>query len=307
MFGSDSPYPHYWMCARGEITDSTDITEVLISTLFGAPSCLDGLASDVDFDWKNVQLGTAAMGGHLEALKRVPAAVLALHYLDILKGVLLFRGGQREVGTWLDKAHPQALLSSYRCIHTPSSRGDTVALAWVIQLLSEGGDAFPASTVRLTWERAGLNSRVNVIQWLLAQRPDMRTREMMLAGAVGAAAVGCLDVLTLLRPLLPGDVIISRLAAPAARCGRMRPLKALRALQPPFPLPASLLVDAASGGQREVIEYLQSRDGGGPHPWSKEVTAAAARAYHQDLLKWLVVDKKCLFDIRAELNALLGR
>ena len=97
--------------------------------------------------------------------------------------------------------------------------------------------------------------------------------------------MGCVPILQLLMPHVSTANYLA-FAAPAARGGRMRPLKALRALQPPFPLPANLLVVAASGGHRGVIEYLQSPEGGGPHLWSKKVTAAAAANCHPQLLAW---------------------
>ena len=123
----------------------------------------------------------------------------------------------------------------------------------------------------------------------------MRKPAMLLAGLQAAATVGCMEIVQLLLPKVLSKVR-AEVAAPAARGGRLLTLQTLRALQPPFPLPASLLEDAAVGGKRDILEYLQSPAGGGPHPWSDGVSTAAARFGHHALLKWLVEEEGCPFD-----------
>ena len=135
----------------------------------------------------------------------------------------------------------------------------------------------------MVWSRAGLNSHAAVLQWLLTKPSAMRTTDMIMEGLKGAAAVGCIDAMTLLRLQLD-EYELAAVASSAVRCGHLPSLMSLRTLQPPISLPARLLVEAAASGRREVVEYLQSPEGGGPHPWTEEIASAAAGNGHHALL-----------------------
>ena len=224
---------------------------------------------------------------------------------EIIFGMMMYRGGQREVGTWLASKHGALLKAPFVAfgLLAISFIGDVAATEWLWQLANEiwtkRGYIAKNSDWNLVevWTRASLNSHTAVLQWLITKAAAMRTTDMIVAGLKGAATVGCIDAITLLRPHLSHDAILA-VATSAVRCGRLSPLKSLRTLQPPFPLPLSLLVEAAASGRREVVEYLQTPEGGGPHPWTEEIATAAACSGYYELLSWLV--KECLCSIDSD-------
>ena len=145
------------------------------------------------------------------------------------------------------------------------------------------------------WHYAGLNPNLDVLKWLLAAPPPLRTPKMVAAGFQGAALKGSMDAAQLMCQHVSAADILA-VTSSSARSGNVRSLATLRALQPPVVLPPSLLVKAARAGKREAIEYLHSPAGGGPHPWTVEISTAAASYHHHALVWWLVKDQKCPFN-----------
>ena len=280
-----------WACARGGVVPATT-EEYFVATLFG--HC-ESPALPADASW-NQRLIAAACGGHVRMLQAVPEAVFLRGISFIVAATMMFRGGQRETGSWLLTARSCSISwdVTVNALGASARLGDVVGMAWLwgAVVTLKGISTFEVTSkmaefLARAWEAAGLNAHVDVIRWLLGIHPKVRSSAMILRGILGAAAGGCGEIVQLLRGRVTDNKIVSAVAAPAARCGHLRPLQTLRALQPPFLLPAGLLEIAAAAGRREVIEYLQSPAGGGPHPWSTMISTAAARDHRLDLLVWL--------------------
>ena len=303
-FGAAPMVSMLWDCATGA-TLPISAEEHCTATLFGHPTALTAAVASLDAVNPAAEsyalVHALDLGGHMAVLDNLSLDIVGINVHAVMRGACAFRGGQRAVAAWLASKIPVATAEAISLVISGiavlSTTGDVDTMTWLWQLARDSwgltGAEADWTKISFAWRMAGLNSQTATITWMLTLPPAMRTPDMLHVAFYCATTVGCIEVMQLfLRPHASDDTLVF-VATPAARGGRLRPLQALRALQPPFPLPASLLVAAAYAGRREAIEYLQSPAGGGPYPWTMEVTTAAARDNHYALLKWLVKEQNC--------------
>ena len=310
-FGAAPIGPELWGIARGSTQPGhTSAVECMASALFGHPASIAAMVAAASVPagqspdiiagtYHRATLAAAAFGGHVNLLRTAPAFFFSSSRRELLCGVMLHRGGQREVGAWLAKHHRSCFHKKYlaRAFCIPAAHYDTVAMEWLWMLAASVWavtgycgtfEAYLWEMLKRAYARAALNGHISVLRWLLAKPAALRSPAMLIEGFHAAAIAGCRGALQLLRPLVSDEDVLA-VASVAVRTGGLRTLENMLALlEPPFSPPASLLEDACAAGRLEVVQYLQSPAGGGPHPLSYLLPAKAARHGHTAVVRWLL-------------------
>ena len=228
-------------------------------------------------------IGGAALGGHLNLVKKLQAKGAVLQGEELLSAVT---GGKTDVVRYIKSqdtvtlkrkneeklCSAAALMNHKECLQELRKR-------------KRGGSS---GIGRCRWNASSCSAaarggHLDLLKWMRSQKPPCPWDKWTCAAA---AKGGHLEVLKWARsqdPPCPWDEFACE---GAAKSGNLELIKWLRGQDPPCPWDEASAEWAAFGGHIEVLKWLRAQDP--PCPWDEQTAAAAASGGQLSILKFLL-------------------